>query len=129
MEKDEILSLCDEIIENIDKAIKEYKSSKNWGMFDMFGGGSLASIFKHRKIKKARQYSEKLDKKLAILKNELKYLDDFNIEKISGFNKFVDIAFDNIFSDIFVQGKIKDAISKLYELKYSIEDVKNSLNN
>lgn len=127
MGKDEILSLCDEIIANIDKAIREYKSSKNWGMFDMFGGGSLASIFKHRKIKKAREYSEKLDKKLAILKSELKYFDDFNIERVSGFNKFVDIAFDNIFSDILVQGKIKDAISKLYELKYIIEDVKDSL--
>lgn len=127
MEKIEIINLCDKIINQIDLILKEYKSSKNWGIFDMLGGGLIASLVKHNKINKAKNMSTSLDEDLAKLKNEIKYLDDFKTEEFSNLDMFLDVGFDNIFSDIYVQNKIKSSISKLEELKYTIKEVKNNI--
>lgn len=127
MEKSEIIYLCDKIISQIDLMLKEYKSSKNWGIFDMLGGGLIASLVKHNKINKAKNMSIILDNDLGKLRNEIKYLDDFNIEDISGLDMFLDVGFDNIFSDLYVQNKIKTSIYKIEELRYTIEEIKDNI--
>lgn len=127
MEKFELKNLCNKIIENIDFMLKEYKSSKNWGIFDMIGGGLIASLVKHNKINKANSMFSKLNEDLKLLKSEIKYLEDFKLDEISNLDKFLDIGFDNIFSDIYIQNKIKSSIDKLEELRCTIEEIKNNI--
>ena len=127
MKRVELIYLCDSILDDIDLALKSYKSSKNLGLFDIFGGESITSLAKRNKIKKAKKFVRSLEEKLRILKKELKYVDNYDIDDISNIDIFFDIFLDNTLSDLYLQNKIKKSILKLEELRYKVEDIKRSL--
>ena len=43
---------------SMDKAREKLESAKNWGLFDMFGGGVFSGLMKHSKIDDASSYME-----------------------------------------------------------------------
>jgi hypothetical protein len=108
---------------------KQLKSARNWGFYDLVRGGFLASMIKHGKIDKAEALLRSVSHKLDELQKELS---DVAIGlgpgvNISGFERFMDIAFDNIISDWMVQSKIHDSLSEVARLRADVERVIRSL--
>ncbi len=87
------------------------RSAGNWGTFDMFGGGMMASMIKHSKLDEARdrvrytqQLLHKFERELADANQRLQV----SLE-IEGFSRFADMFFDGIIADWAVQSKIEQS--------------------
>lgn len=86
-------------------------SAKNWGIFDMLGGGLITDMIKHSKIRDAAAIMETAKYNLRAFQRELKDVQqetDLKIE-IGNFLSFADFFFDGIVADYLVQSKIADA--------------------
>lgn len=113
------------VIEKIDRALDTLDNAKFWGMWDMFGGEFFSSWKKRNKIKEANRYIEGITDSVKDLEKELKDVDMVLPEEISNTmgDRAFDIWFDNIFTDLRVQGEIKSAIRELREFRNGIEEL------
>lgn len=90
-----------------EETLKSLRSAKNWGIYDIVGGGMISSAIKHNRIDDAKTYMERLSYSVDRLNKELGDVDTSIFNEglnISGFSYTFDIFFDNIFSDFSVQG-------------------------
>ena len=92
-------------------AQEQLNKAKNWGIFDLFGGGFLADIIKHSKMDDAARYMEDAKYQLQRFRKELSDVNgNFNLQlDVGGFLSFADFLFDGILADYLVQSKINDA--------------------
>ncbi|WP_415349147.1 hypothetical protein [Clostridium perfringens] len=108
-----------------EETLKSLRGAKNWGIYDIVGGGMISSAIKHNRIDDAKTYMERLSYSVDRLNKELGDVDTSIFNEglnISGFSYTFDIFFDNIFSDFSVQGEINDSL-------YKIEDFRNKVLN
>lgn len=106
----------------IEAAEKSLNSARNWGAYDIFGGGIISSMEKHNRIAEAKERLNKISYQITRFNNEL---GDVDIDSIS-FSEttiVVDIFFDNIFTDISVQNKINQALGSVVTLKSMVENI------
>lgn len=110
----------------IESAREKLGSAKNWGLFDMFGGGMLSSFVKHSKIDDASAYMEDAKRSLAVFKRELNDVSlsaaDLSIE-LGDFMRFADVFMDNVFIDFMVQSRINEAITGLDQTSYQVKSI------
>ena len=128
-ELDEAIRACDETLDNLDLAYDSMNSAKNWGLFDIFGGGMLSTLVKRNKMSDGKYYMEKAKKSLRKLKDELDDIDeivdlDFYDDD---FLSFADFFFDGFFADVMVQSKINDAKRKIDDTTKVVEDIREKL--
>lgn len=117
------------VIGKIDQAIKQLNSASNWGILDLLGGDFIPSLIKRNKIGKANDILSDLPKSLESLNKELS---DVDIRLPSGVpnrlsDELFDTIFDNIFTDFRVQGEIKENLISLKELRHSIVEISDKL--
>lgn len=96
------------------QAQRELKSAKNWGIYDMLGGGLLSTFIKHSRIDSASTCLEEAQTHLRKFQKELKDVQSFaeiHIE-IGNFLTFADYFFDGLLIDCMVQSQIKEAQSQ-----------------
>lgn len=125
IEMQEAKKAAQEVIATIDVAISSLKSASRWGIFDILGGDLFASLVKRDRIKRANEDIQSVYYALDLLNSELSDIDEQFPTEISdtlGDNIF-DIYFDNIFTDLRVQGEIKDEIKRLKTLRSSVTDL------
>ena len=111
----EAVQAGEEALAGIQKAREELGSAKNWGIFDMLGGGMISSMVKHSRMDDASEDMEEAKRKLAAFERELKDISisaDLSVE-MGSFLRFVDTFMDNLFVDFMVQSRIDDAIAGL----------------
>ena len=109
----------------IERAKEKLGSAKNWGLFDMLGGGMFSSFVKHSKMDEASSYMEDAKRSLAAFERELKDVSlsaDFSIE-VGDFMRFADIFMDNVFIDVMVQSGINEAVTGLDQASYQIRSI------
>lgn len=126
----EAISSCDRVLDQIFIAQEQLKGAKNWGLFDMFGGGFLTSVVKHNKIRQAQTAMSDITRELKVLQRELHDVSD-TMEvrmKTTDLDMFLDVFFDNIFSDWNTQSKIKAALKDLDELEGDVLRLRETLN-
>lgn len=107
----EAIAAGERALYSLRKAQEKLNSAKNWGLFDMFGGGFFSSMIKHSNINESAQYMEAAKRDLQIFQKELRDVSvraDFHIE-VGNFLTFADFFFDGIVADYMVQSKIADA--------------------
>jgi hypothetical protein len=98
------------------EASAKLDSAHSWGTYDTwFGGGLISSLIKHDRIDQAQDLMSSVDHSLRILRKELA---DIGIDQVRGVeigevHKTLDIWFDNIFSDVMTQSRIRDADARL----------------
>lgn len=116
--------------EEIDLVIKETESASRWGIFDIFADSSLVSFVKRGKIKDINSGLEIIREKLEIAKKELGDVRINLDEEISDttYDFFVDIIFDNIFTDLRVNREIKEIRENLFLLRDKVEEILRKLN-
>ena len=116
--------------EEIDSVIKKTESASRWGIFDIFADSSLVSFVKRGKIKDINSGLEIIREKLEIAKKELGDVRMNLDEEISdtSYDFFVDIIFDNIFTDLRVNREIKEIRENLFDLRERVEEILKKLN-
>lgn len=132
MDKKEINEAKDaaqQVLNLLDEVEKSLRSAKNWGIYDLLGGGFLSSLVKHRRIDQAESLLKRVHSGLLKLQKELQ---DVNLSidstvGISGFQRFLDIAFDNVLSDWMTQSRINESMNEVLRVKSEILEVINTL--
>ena len=115
-------------LNSLRRAQKQLDSARNWGVFDMLGGGTLTSLIKHSKIDSARQYIDQAQYDLRVFQRELSDVRLPNVN-IDGFLTFADFFFDGLFADYLVQRRINEARQQLENACRQVEDILRQLPN
>lgn len=128
-ELQEAVAACDRSLAVVDEALVNLNSARNWGIFDMLGGGFISSMIKRGKIKEAEALFGELESSLKSLEKETRDVQISLSEHVetSDLMIFFDVVFDNIVVDWMVQSDIKKNIEKLYALRESLEKLKGEL--
>ena len=95
-------------LNSLHRVQKSLDSAKNWGIFDMFGGGSLSGLIKHARLNDATSYMSQAKGDLQTFERELQDVmayKDIRVE-IDSFLIFADFFFDGFLADYLVQRKI-----------------------
>ena len=90
-------------------------SARNWGIFDMLGGGLITDIIKHSKINDASSYLETAKTDLRRFQKELSDIPDYEELRvdIGSFLSFADFFFDGLLVDYMVQSGINGTRNKV----------------
>lgn len=130
----EAITAGDRALESLENAAEKLKSARNWGMFDILGGGFVSTLVKHSKMDAAVDYMEDAKYHLQIFQKELKDIHvpaDFRLE-IGKFLTFTDLFVDDIFSDCIVQSRISETRTQVDEaicqVRYILSDLHRLLN-
>lgn len=110
---------------SLHEAQNNLQSAKNWGLFDMFGGGFLADVMKHSKMNNASSYMENAKYDLQVFQRELRdvYINlDMKVD-VSGFLSFADFFFDGIVADYLVQSRIGEARRQVDSAIQQVESI------
>ena len=110
---------------SLQDARRSLGSARNWGLLDLFGGGSISGLVKHMKIGDARSSLNRAKADLENFSRELSDVQDLqglNIE-IGDFLTFADFFFDGFLTDIMVQSRIHKAQDDLENAIYRVESM------
>ena len=110
-------------------AHEKLNSARNWGIFDMFGGGLITDLIKHSKMNDASAYLEDAKRDLLVFQKELQDVQetiDLKVD-VDGFLTFADFFFDGIIMDYVVQSKIAEARKQIEQAIPLVEGLVNDL--
>lgn len=125
----EAINAADDALIALRSAEKSLSSAGNWGIWDIMGGGFLSTFFKHNKMDQAQNELEEARIALRRFKSELADLGrtaDLNLN-VDGFLRFTDYFFDDIFSDLMVQSKIRQGRQQVQQAILQIESIRQQL--
>lgn len=121
-ERQEAIEAGENALYSLREAEVQLRKARNWGIYDIIGGGLFSSLIKHSKIDNARVCIERAKYDLQVFNRELRDVSyDLNLD-IGGFLEFFDIM-DSFFADLLVQSKIADAYRKVEDAIYRVEDI------
>ncbi len=118
-ELNEAIAAGDAARRSLSDALDTLGSAMNWGVFDMVGGGLVASYVKHQRIDKVRELIDEGQQRLRRFEQEVKDvapLCDSAIGKPLDFGdlgRFADVLFDNMVIDWMVQSKLRETKSSV----------------
>lgn len=130
-EKREAIEAGQRALSSLYQAKENLNSAKNWGLWDMFGGGMISSLVKHSKMNRAKQDMEQAKYDLQNFSRELADVNGvyhLNIET-EDFLSFADWFFDNIIIDWMIQDRINKARDQVDEAIARVEDIVRQLEN
>lgn len=120
-ERREAIEAGERALYSLREARSYISSAKGFGIWDILGGGTFVSLFKHYKIDKARQALDNARYDLQAFSRELRDVRmDLNID-IGDFLTIFDLM-DNFFADIMVQSRLSDAGRRIDEAIYKVEE-------
>lgn len=128
-EIDEAIVSGERALASLKTAREKLNSARNWGIFDMLGGGLLADIMKHSKMNDASAYMEEAKRDLLVFQKELQDVQetiDLKVD-VDGFLTFADFFFDGIIMDYMVQSKIAEARKQIEQAIPLVEGLVNDL--
>ena len=118
-EIDEARSALRTAITHLNNTADKLRDAQGWGTFDTWlGGGLFSSWIKRDKIQDVDVRMRHLDESLASLRQELA---DVGVAPLGGvgigeLTMTLDVWFDNIFSDLMTQSKLRDASDRLHRV-------------
>ncbi|MGI6632337.1 MAG: hypothetical protein ACOX5M_04730 [Bacillota bacterium] len=101
---------------SLNEVLRSLESAQDWGMWDLLGGGLLATAAKHSNLDKARENVHRAQSDMRRFQRELgdigSVAEGFSI---GGFERFADYFFDGLFVDWMVQSKINTSVDRTRE--------------
>ena len=124
-EKREAADAGNRALRSLKAAQENLSSVKNWGIWDMLGGGFISTMAKHSKMDRAK---ENLAKARSDLKSFSRELQDVNMAchldiETGDFLSFADWFFDGFVVDWMVQDRINQASRQVEEAIYRVETI------
>lgn len=110
-------------------AKEKLESAKNWGVYDLVGGGMISGLAKHSALDEAQSHINNLQMNLRRFQTELADINiNGNVEVgVSDFCRFADIFWDNVFVDWAVLDKINNSLDSINSVERKITDTLNGL--
>lgn len=121
----EAINAGEKALYSLREAQNNLQSARNWGIFDMFGGGFITDIIKHSKLGNASTYMENAKYDLQVFQRELRdvYINlDMRID-VGGFLCFADFFFDGIVADYLVQSRIGEERRQVESAIRQVENI------
>ncbi|MCI8639174.1 MAG: hypothetical protein HFG41_08545 [Coprococcus sp.] len=130
-EKQEAINAGRRALGSLRAAQEDLNSAKNWGIWDMFGGGFITTMLKHSKMDDAKQNMEQARYDLRAFSQELRDVSMFyNLDIETGdFLSFADWFFDGFVVDWMVQDRINKAHEQVAEAIRHVEHILSELQN
>lgn len=122
----EAIHAADDALIALRSAEESLAMASGLGIWDMLGGGFFSSLIKHSKIDQAQREIENARAALRRFRSELADLNqaaDFDLD-VSGFLRLADYCFDDIFSDLMVQSKIRRGRRQVQQAIAQIEEIR-----
>ena len=109
-------------LNSLRRAQKSLDSARNWGIFDLFGGGMISGLMKHSRLSDAQQCIEQARYDLQAFRDELM---DVNLPNIpmDDFLTFADFFFDGFLADFMVQRRINQTRGQVENACRQVEDI------
>ena len=128
-EKREAMEAGNRALHSLREAQTNLDSARNWGLWDMFGGGTITSLVKSSKMDRAKQNMEQVKYDLRSFSKELNDVSMvINLDIETGdFLSFADWFFDNFFVDWMVQDRINKARDQVRDAIWKVENVMREL--
>lgn len=129
-ELDEAIGAGNMAYHQTQEIISELNKAADWGVFDMLGGGLLATMAKQDHMENAKDELEQFQYYLKSYNKELSDVTDtiqFDLD-LDGFLGFADYFFDSFFVDWAIQDKIDSARGKVESLSSKIQSMQSRLN-
>lgn len=121
-ERREAIYAGERALDSLYEAQNQLRKARNWGIYDIIGGGFFSSLIKHSKIDNARTCIEKAKYDLQKFSDELRDVSyDLDVD-IGGFLTFFDLM-DSFLADVLVQSKLADASHKIDEAINKVQDI------
>ena len=129
-EVDEAIRAGERALDSLREAKAKLNSARNWGIYDILGGGVISSMVKHSKMSSANEWVAQANHDLKRFAKELRDVDEDGLYVQAGsLASTLDIFFDNVFSDFIVQNRINEARAEIDRMIDRIErtvwDLKN----
>lgn len=128
-ELQEALTAGQAVLSSLHQAKDQMNSARNWGAWDMLGGGMISTHIKHNRIDDARSTLHNAQRHLRRFQQELQdvQMDAALRIEVGNFLTFADYFFDGFISDWLVQGKINRALSEINDKLATVSKVIQSL--
>ena len=130
-EKKEAIAAGNQALHSLRTAQENLNSARNWGIWDMFGGGFLSTALKQSKMGDAKRNMEQAKYDLHNFSRERRDVSmsyDLNIET-GDFLSFADWFFDGFIVDWMVQDRINKAGGQVAEAIRRVEYILGELQN
>jgi len=116
----------------LDTVAEHLSSARSWSAYDtFFNGGLLSSVIKHDRMDAAARAAAEADQCLLALRTELADVGGLGATApqlaIDGLTRFLDIWFDNIFTDFAVRERILQAQDNVAHSRQVVADVSRRL--
>lgn len=121
-ELEEALSVGNRLFSCLSNVVESLDSAKGYGVWDMVGGGIIATAGKHSHLDTAQSTLEDAKELMKKFKKELSDIQvtlDSQVN-IEGFSQFADFFFDGFLVDWFVQSKINRSIERISDARQQI---------
>lgn len=130
-EKREAIEAGQRALSSLYQARENLNSAKNWGLWDMFGGGVISSMVKRSKMDRAKQNMEQAKYDLQNFSRELADVNGvYHLDIETGdFLSFADWFFDNFIVDWMVQDRINKARDQVEDAIARVEEIVKQLKN
>ena len=128
-ELDEALEAGEEAESLAESVLDSLSSAEGWSTFDILGGGLIADAIKYSNLDDAQGLIEDLQNQLRRFKTELADVtidSEMNIQ-VTGFLRFADYFFDNLFTDWAVRDEIHNSQEQVEETRDQIISVMEKL--
>ena len=111
----EAIIAADRALEGLERAKINLNSARNWGIWDMLGGGIISGMLKRSKMRDADEDMEYARQELLRFRRELEDVDQLIDPGIANFDfiAFGDLFLDGFLFDLLAQGKINEAREKV----------------
>src|SRR5262245_112553 len=131
-EVSEALAAADAALRALAAVREKLGSASGWSTYDtFFGGGMLSSTIKHHRMDEAAQAAAYADRCIAALRTELADVSGLGVTApqlaMDGLVRFVDIWFDNIFTDLAVRNRIQQAKENVARAGRIVTDIRERL--
>ena len=122
------LPMVREAAYQLERAQDKLDSARNWGIWDMLGGGLLSTLIKHGKADDAndciRQAARLMDRVQRMLPDA--YVGEAPVDE-GGFGRVADVLFDGFFTDLYMQGRLGDQRRAVDEMLSRVRRVEREL--
>jgi DNA repair exonuclease SbcCD ATPase subunit len=128
-ELEEAIQAGQQVVASLDEAASQLQSAKNWGTWDVLGGGLLATAVKHSRIDEARQQIHVVQQQLGRFRRELADVAAGGVAEpdIDAFATFADYVFDGLIVDWVVQSRIQNSLQQVLETRARVQGVVDDL--
>lgn len=125
-ERQEAIIAGERALDSLYEAQNQLRKARNWGIYDIIGGGFISSLIKHSKIDNARSCIERAKYDLQCFNRELRDVSyDINVD-VGDLLTFFDLM-DSFFADLLVQSRIADASRRIDDAIWRVQDILNHL--